>query len=49
MKTFKVVMKEKGCSHELVQTAVCENRRQVIEWYGLNEADIEYYRISEVA
>jgi len=49
MKTFKVVMKEKGNSHELVQTAVCETRQQVIDWYGLNEPDIEYYRISEVS
>lgn len=47
MKTFKVVMKEVGSDHEMVQTAVCNSRQEVIEWYGLNQPDIEYYRITE--
>ena len=40
-------MKEVGSDHELVQTAVCNSREEVVEWYGLNQPDIEYYRITE--
>jgi len=47
MKTFKVRMKEVGSDHYIEQTAVCENRQQVIEWYGLRESDIEDYSIVE--
>jgi len=45
MTTFKVIMKERNCDHEIVQNAVCENEQQVIDWYGLNEPDIEYYQV----
>ena len=51
MKTFKVVMKERGADgivRTLEQTACCENHQQVIEWYGLNEPDIVDYTITEV-
>lgn len=48
MAKFKVVMKEVGSDHEIEQFAVCETRQQVIDWYGLKEPDIEYYRITEV-
>lgn len=48
MKKFKVTMKECGSTHEMVRTAVCDTYDQVIDWYGLNESDIEYYRIEEV-
>lgn len=47
MAKFKVVMKEVGSDHEITQTAVCETREQVIKWYGLEDPDIEYYRITE--
>lgn len=44
MAKFKVTMKEVGTEHELVQYAVCETRKEVIEY----QPDIEYYRIEEV-
>ena len=50
MKTFEVTMKEKGADGKvrtLTQTAVCEDRKQVIEFYGLNEPDIVSYTIKE--
>ena len=50
MKSFKVVMKERGADGKIrtiEQTAFCENRQQVIEWYGLNEPDIVDYTITE--
>ena len=46
-KKFKVVMKERNCDHEIIQTAVCRTRQEVIDWYGLNEPDIEWYKITE--
>ena len=36
-----------GSTHTLTQTAVCQNRQQVIEFYGLNEPDIISYTITE--
>lgn len=51
MATFIVTMKERGADgriHTLEQTAVCKDRRQVIDWYGLNEPDIIEYNIQEV-
>ena len=51
MKRFKVVMQEKGVDGKIrpiEQEAVCESRRQVIEWYGLNEPDIVDYSITEI-
>ena len=51
MKTFKVTMQERGRDgkvHTINQTAVCESRKQVIEWYGLEESDIVSYNIEEV-
>lgn len=50
MAKFKVTMKERGADGKIrtiEQTAICENRRQVIEWYGLNEPDIISYSITE--
>ena len=50
MKTFEVTMQERGKDgvvRTLKQTAVCENRKQVIEWYGLNEPDIVSYEIKD--
>ena len=36
-----------GKVRTLNQTAICENRQQVIEIYGLNEPDILSYEIEE--
>lgn len=51
MKKFEVIMEEigrDGVVRTLTQTAVCETRRQVIEWYGLEEPDILSYEIHEI-
>lgn len=43
-------MKERqpdGSVRTLTQTAVCQNRQQVVEWYGLDEPDIVDYSIEE--
>lgn len=48
MTRFKVTMEElqkDGSVHTIEQTAVCSTRKQVIEWYGLNEPDIVSYKI----
>ena len=50
MRTFEVTMKERGKDgvvRTLTQTAVCESRKQVVDWYGLNEPDIVSYEIVE--
>lgn len=47
---FKVTMQERqkdGGIHTIKQTAVCQTRQQVIDWYGLNEPDIVSYKIEE--
>ena len=49
--TFKVTMVEMGRDGKertIEQTAICENRQQVIDFYGLNEADIFSYRIQQI-
>lgn len=51
MPKFKVTMKEKGRDgsiRTLEQTAICQSRQQVIEWYGLNEPDIVDYNIEPI-
>lgn len=51
MKEFKVTMQERqpdGSIRTLVKTAVCTNKSQVIEWYGLTEPDIVSYEIEEI-
>ena len=48
---FKVTMVERqkdGSTRTIVQTAICDSRKRVIEWYGLNEPDIVSYEIEEV-
>lgn len=50
-KTFKITMVElqkDGSTRTLTQTAVCENRQTVIDFYGLKEPDIVSYNIEEV-
>ena len=44
-------MKERqsdGSVRTLTQTAVCADRKQVIEFYGLNEPDIVDYTIETI-
>ena len=51
MPKFKVTMKERqrdGSIHTLEQTAFCQSRQQVIEFYGLNEPDIVGYTIEPI-
>lgn len=51
MKRFEITMVERqkdGSTRTLTQMAVCSDRKQVIEWYGLNEPDIVSYSIKEV-
>ena len=51
MPKFKVTMVERqkdGSTHTLTQFAVCPTRQEVVEWYGLEEPDIESYRIELV-
>lgn len=50
MRKFEITMKEMGPDgvvRTLTQTAVCETRQQVIDWYGLEEPDILSYTITE--
>lgn len=50
MRTFEIVMQEigrDGVVRTLEQTAYCETRQQVIEWYGLDQPDIISYTITE--
>lgn len=51
MRKYKVVMNERqkdGSVRTLTQTAHCESRQKVIEWYGLEEPDIVSYEITEI-
>lgn len=51
MKKFKVTMRELGRDgqvREIKQTAYCETRQQVIDFYGLNEPYILDYEITEI-
>ena len=51
MARFEITMVERqkdGSTRTLTQTALCETRQQVIDWYGLNEPDIVSYSITPV-
>ena len=51
MKRFEIKMKEMGKDGKvrtITQTALCESRKQVIDFYGLNEPDIISYNIKEI-
>ena len=37
-----------GSIRTLTQTAICDNRQQVIDWYGLTQPDIVSYDIQEL-
>lgn len=51
MTKFEITMVERqkdGSTRTLTQTALCETRQEVIDWYGLNEPDIVSYSITPV-
>ena len=51
MNTYKITMNERqkdGSVRTLTQTAVCQSMKEAIEWYGLDEPDIVYYKIEEI-
>ena len=51
MPTYKVIMEERqkdGSTVVLEQTAICRSKKEVIDWYGLNEPDIVSYSIEEI-
>ena len=50
MRTFEITMNELGKDGKvrtITQTAVCQNRQQVIKFYGLDKPDILSYTITE--
>ena len=50
MKTYKVTLKEKNGS-VLTPSLQCDDSRDeqyVIDWFGLDNDDIEWYKIEEV-
>lgn len=48
MPKFKVTFKEVYTPHEVERTCVVPSSDDVIYLYGLNEKDIEWYRIEEI-
>lgn len=51
MKTYKVQIKEKGNDHIINTSLRCEDSRDeqyVIDWFGLDNDDVEWYKISVV-
>ena len=48
MATFKVTFKESYMPHEVERTCVASLKKDVIDFYGLKEKDIEWYKIEEI-
>lgn len=51
MPKFKVTFVERqkdGTTRKIEQNAICKDRKQVIDWYGLEEPDIVSYEIEIV-
>ena len=48
MATFKVTFKESYMPHEVERTCVVPSEKDVIDIYGLEEKDIEWYKIEEI-
>ena len=49
MRTWKVRLREKGSDH-VIETSLTKDdadRQYVIDWFGLNEPDVEWYEIEE--
>lgn len=48
MATFRVTFKESYMPHEVERTCVVPSEQDVIDIYGLEEKDIEWYKIEEI-
>lgn len=48
MATFKVTFKESYMPHAVERTCKAPSRKDVIDFYGLNEKDIEWYKIEVI-
>ena len=48
MATFKVTFKEAYMPHEVERTCVAPSQKDLIDFYGLKEKDIEWYKIEEI-
>lgn len=49
MTHWRVTIKEWNTPHEIVSDNISHmTREKIIEFYGLREPDVEYYRIEEV-
>lgn len=47
-KKFKVEFKERYFPHSVERECIVPNEKEVIKIYGLNEPDIEWYKITEI-
>ena len=48
MLKYKVTFKESYMPHEVKRTCVAPSEKEVIDFYGLKEKDIEWYKIEEI-
>ena len=48
MATFKVTFKESYMRHEVERTCVAPSKKDLMDFYGLKEKDIEWYKIEEI-
>ena len=48
MAIYKVTFKESYMPHEVERTCDVPSRKDVIDLYGLEEKDIEWYKIEEI-
>ena len=48
MPKYKVTFKESYMPHEVERTCVVPSKKDVIDIYGLEEKDIEGYKIEEI-
>ena len=48
MAIYKVTFKESYMPHEVERTCNVPSRKDVIDLYGLEEKDIEWYKIEEI-
>ena len=48
MPKYKVTFKESYMPHEVERICLVPSRKDVIDFYGLKEKDIEWYKIEEI-
>ena len=48
MLKYKVTFKESYMSHEVERICVAPSEKEVVDFYGLKEKDIEWYKIEEI-